>query len=154
MPEAEASTPVQIGVGDLALLITTASRLLTSLATAEPFKKANLGLAEWLSLSLLADKDGVSNKQLARAMGVTGQRANQLCAALSSAGLIAIGQSSDDKRTNVLKVTEKGKKQVTVLNAELQVLLATALKGREQTLTGAVRNLRRLMRFLQPEAQT
>jgi len=149
MAKSNAEEPLQIGVGDLALLITSASRLLTSLAAADPFKNANMGLAEWLSLTLLADKDGVSNKQMARALGVTGQRANQLCAALAKAGLITIQQSSDDKRRNVIHVTAKGSKQVNALNAELQVLLETALKGREKTLTGAVAYLRRLLRLVQ-----
>jgi len=139
----------QVSIDELALLITSASRLLTNLAVASPFKNANMGLAEWLSLSTLTDKDGVSSKQLARSLGVTGQRVNQLCASLSKAGLVTIQQSTDDKRRNVIKVTAKGTKQVSGLNAELQVLLGTALKGREKTLSSANRQLRRLMRLLQ-----
>jgi DNA-binding MarR family transcriptional regulator len=149
MAKTVATEPLQIGVNDLALLIASASRLLTTLAAAGPFEKANIGLAEWLSLTLLTDRDGVSNKQLARALGVTGQRVNQVCASLAKAGLITLQQSSDDKRRNVIKVTAKGAQQVAALNAELQVVLETTLKGREKTLTGSVAYLRRLLRLMQ-----
>ncbi len=147
--KAVSKEPLQIGVKDLALLITSASQLLTKLAAADPFEKANIGLAEWLSLTLLTDRDGVSNKQLARALGVTGQRVNQVCASLANAGLITVQQSSNEKRRNVIKVTATGTQQVAALNAELQVILETALKGREKTLTGAVAYLRRLLRLVQ-----
>ena len=143
-----AKPPVEPGVRDLALLITSASRLLTNLAAADPFANAKIGLAEWLAMTLLADKDGVSNRQLARSLGVTDQRVNQLCTSLAKSGLIAIQQSPDDKRRNVINITAKGAKELASLNAEIEVLLATALTGREKTLAGALAYLRRLMRLL------
>jgi DNA-binding MarR family transcriptional regulator len=74
---------------------------------------------------------------------------NQVCASLANAGLITVQQSSNEKRRNVIKVTATGTQQVAALNAELQVILETALKGREKTLTGAVAYLRRLLRLVQ-----
>lgn len=140
----------EIEVSDLTVLISSASRLLTALTQAEPFKKADIGFAEWLSLSTLVDKDGVSNKQVARAMGVTNQRANQICTSLAKSGLIAVEQASDDNRRNVLKVTPKGKRLNETLSAELKSLLETALKDRERSLKVASNHLRLLTRRLQP----
>ncbi len=48
-------------------------RLIGGLANLPLFKTAGVSLPERLALSVLADKEGVSNKILARGLGVTGQ---------------------------------------------------------------------------------
>lgn len=142
--------PVELNVGDFSALIAGMSRLLIGIAGIAPFKEANLGLAEWVALSVLAEKDGVSNKQLARTLGVSGQRANQVGASLKEAGLISIGQSGEDSRKNEIKITATGKSRVDDVNAQLKPFLSTALKGRERTLANANRQFKVLMRIVQP----
>ena len=77
--------PAEIDVENFSNLVASMSRLLTSLARLKPFSDADVGLAEWLALTTLAREDGISNKALGRSLGVSGQRANQICASLSKA---------------------------------------------------------------------
>lgn len=145
----ESKQPIEIDVADFSSLIAGMSRLLIGTASIAPFKEANLGLAEWVALSVLAEKDGVSNKQLARTLGVTGQRANQVGASLKDAGLIAIQQSGEDSRKNEIKITEVGRSRYNAINEQLKPLLAASLKGREKSLSSASRQIKVLMRIVQ-----
>lgn len=153
MSGAVSSQPVQSGVavGDFAELVTDMSRLLTRLANAPLFKSAQIGLAEWVALSALEKKDGISNKQLAKHLGVTGQRANQITTSLSAAGLISVSQSREDSRKNVILIADSGRKKLEHVNAQLTPLLAAALNGREQLLKRARRNIKVLARVAQSE---
>jgi DNA-binding MarR family transcriptional regulator len=146
--EAEEKPPAEINIDDFAGIIANMSRLLTGLARIKPFSDANLGLAEWVTLSMLAQKDGVSNKHLGRNLGVTAQRVNQICASLAKAGLITVGQSADDSRANEIKITSLGKSQIEAVNSQLKPLLATVLKGRERTLVSIAKQMRHVMRLL------
>ena len=138
-----------IDIVDLTTLVVTASRLAGGLANLPLFKSAGVSLPEWLALSVLASKDGVSNKILARSLGVTGQRANQLCTSLSVARLITITHAEDDSRRNVIRITEAGKKQLGSVNSQLQDLFTRALKGKKRRLTMASKNMRLMMRVVQ-----
>lgn len=140
------SSPIDIL--DVATLVVTASRLIGGLANLPLFKNARISLTEWLALSVLADKEGVSNKMLARSLGVTGQRANQLCTSLSEAKLISITHAEDDSRRNVIKITDTGKKQLGSLNSQLQELVSEALKGKRRSLTIAGKHMRVMMRIV------
>ena len=154
--DSEAKPPAEINVGDFSNLVAGMSRLLIGLASIPPFKEANLGLAEWVALSVLAEKDGISNKQLGRSLGVTGQRANQIGSSLSKAGLISIVQSTEDNRKNEIAITEAGKTQFNSINSQLKPLLSAALKNKERSLAGATKQIRLLMRIVQstnPEKQ-
>lgn len=139
----------EINVGDFSSLILGMSRLLMGIASIAPLKEANLGLAEWVALSVLAEKDGVSNKQLARALGVTGQRANQVGASLAGQGWISISQSGEDNRRNVITITATGKGLLEAVNAQLKPYLAEALKAKERSLPSANRQIKVLMRIVQ-----
>ena len=146
--EADAKAPAEINVDDFAVLIANMSRLLTGLARITPFSEANMGLAEWVALSMLAQKDGVSNKQLGRNLGVTSQRVNQICTSLAKAQLVTVGQSADDNRANEIKITPLGKTQIEGVNSKLKPLLETVLKGRERTLVSVSKQMRHVMRLL------
>ena len=149
MEKAQTNQPEKIKAADLMEVVISASRLLTLLTQSEPFRDAEIGIAEWLALSLLIDREGTSNKQLAKSMGVTAQRANQLCTSLTNSGLISVEQAPDDNRRNVLKVTPKGKTLHKSLSDKLQAFLETALKDREKSLTVAASHLRVVARRLQ-----
>jgi len=138
-----------IDILDLATLVVAASRLIGGLASLPLFKNAHVSLTEWLALSVLADKEGVSNKILARSLGVTGQRANQLCTSLSEAKLISITHAEDDSRRNVIRITDSGKKQLGSLNTQLQGLFTEALRGKRRPLTMASKQMRLMLRIVQ-----
>lgn len=140
--------PAEINVEDFLNLIAGMSRLLTGLGRLQPFSDADLGLAEWVALTALADKDGVNNKGLARSLGVTGQRANQVSKSLAGGGLITVGQSADDNRANEIKITETGKAKIDQVNAQLKPLLAGALQGKERSIASASKQIRIIMRIL------
>jgi len=137
-----------IDILDVVTLVLNASRLIGGLANLPLFKTAQVSLTEWLALSVLAAKEGGSNKMLAHSLGVTGQRANQLCTSLSEAKLISITQADDDSRRNVINITDAGKTQLASLNSQLQGLFSGALRGRSQSLTRAGKQMRLMMRIV------
>ncbi|TAJ92135.1 MAG: MarR family transcriptional regulator [Reyranella sp.] len=144
--EPDRSSPIDIL--DVATLVMTASRLIGGLANLPLFKSAHVSLTEWLALSILAAREGISNKMLARSLSVTGQRANQLCTSLSEAKLISITNAEDDSRRNVINITDTGKKQLESLNLQLQELVSGALGGRSQSLKRAGKHMRLMMRIV------
>ena len=134
----------EITVEDFSVLVGSLSRLFTGLSALQPLKDNDLGLADWLVLTTLAQEDGINNKTLARNLGVSGQRANQICMSLAS-DLIGVDQSEEDKRSNKITITEAGKAKVTALNAQLKLLLSSALEGKERSMKGASKNIKNLM---------
>ena len=138
-----------IDILDLATLIVTASRLIGGLANLPLFKTAGVSVPEWLALSVLADKEGISNKILARSLGVTGQRANQLCTSLSEADLISITDAEDDSRRNVIRITDTGKKRLGELNSQLRDLFAEALRAKRRSWAVTGKHMRLMMRIVQ-----
>src|SRR5215207_9430199 len=145
---AAAKPPVEITVEDFSVLVGSLSRLLTGLSALQPLKDADLGIAGWLVLTMLAQEDGINNKTIARNMGITGQRANQLCMSLASDSLIVVNQSEEDKRSNSITITEAGKSKITALNAQLKLLLSNALEGKEHSVKGVSRNIKNLMKVV------
>jgi DNA-binding MarR family transcriptional regulator len=136
-------------IRELAGLVIVASRLIGGLANLPIFKNADVSLAEWLALSVISDKAGVSNKLLARHLGVTGQRANQLCTSLEQARLISVTHAEEDSRRNVIRITDAGQAQIESLNAQLQAIVADALRGKRRSLTIASKQMRLMLRMVQ-----
>jgi DNA-binding MarR family transcriptional regulator len=144
----KASKPAaEIDPSVLAGLVAGMSRLMFRLAALPPLKEAGLSLGEWIALVALAEKDGISNKQLANKLGVTRQRANQICASLSGDGLISISQSQEDSRMNVITLSDNGKAILDVVNSAILPLVASALKNKERSLAIADKQVRYLMRI-------
>lgn len=156
-PTGVETSPGPIDILELANLVIVASRLIGGLANLPLFKNARVSLTEWLALSVLAHKKGASNKILARSLGVTGQRANQLCTSLGEAKLISIKHAEDDSRRNVIEITDTGKKQLDRLNSHLKEIVEGGLKGKSRSLTLAGKQMRLMMRIVQagtPEIAT
>jgi len=146
--EAEEKSQLEVSVDDFAGLVAYMSRLLAGLVKIKPLEDANLSLAEWVTLSMLAQKDGANNKQLARNLGVSGQRVNQICASLKKAELISVAQQDNDGRANEIKITDSGRAQIAAVNSQLKPLLSEVLKGRGRTLVSITKLMRHLMRLL------
>lgn len=133
---------------DLATLIVNMSRLLFGLGGIGPFKSSGMGVAEWVGLSVIAENGSISPRQLARALGVSGQRTQQVAESLGKAGWTSMTKSENDKKNNEIKITEAGSTQISSINAQLDSLLAVALKDRERSLASTGRQLRLLMRIV------
>lgn len=145
---AQAAVPddkvVDVTVEDFSDLVSGASRLLIGLGRLPAFTEANIGVGDWLALTTLLREDGINNKVLARALGVTGQRTNQICQSLSRDGLISVSQSADDNRANEIRLTNEGRQKINAVNLQLKTLLSEVLKGKGRTVGGAAKLLRRL----------
>jgi DNA-binding MarR family transcriptional regulator len=145
---AEAKPTVELDVEEFSQLVVGMSRMLTGFTRISVFTDSQLSLAEWVAMTILRQRDGVTNKFLGRALGVTGQRANQICASLVRSGFVVVGQSAEDNRANDIKLTEAGKSKLDLMNSQLKPLLAGALEGKERSLAGATKHLRIVSRIV------
>lgn len=138
------------GIEIFADIVTSMSRFLTRFTSIEPFKEAQLGLAEWLGLMVLTSRPGLSNKQFAKLLGTTVQRAAQISDALKRANLISVDQAENDARTYSMKVTASGAQRLSELNGKLTPLITSGLGSRVTSLPATRRNLTRLLRVVTP----
>lgn len=137
---------------DFGELVVRLSRLLGRLTNLEPFKGSPFGLIEWVALSLIAQGVSKNNRQLARNLGVSRQRANQIKTALEKQRLLQAEQSDKDARISLLSLTSKGEAELQIVDAALRAELAKALSARKGALTRANNTLRILTRLLGPPA--
>lgn len=128
----------------LADIITSMSRLLDRLANYSPLQDVGLGLTEWTALVALS-RGGGSNKSLARELGLTKQRVNQITDTLRAAGYLEITKAAGDGRKADISVTEAGRAQLAKIDATLTPVLGKALEGKER----AVANLSKSLKGLQ-----
>jgi DNA-binding MarR family transcriptional regulator len=129
-------------------LVVGMSRLLLGLASLEPFRGTGFTLADWVALSVLAKGPAKNNRQLAKVLGVTRQRANQIKTSLERAKLISATQSSEDARQNVIVVTSRGQAQLEDINKKILTALSPSLKGKKRVLAKANNSVRVLMRVV------
>lgn len=128
----------------LADIVIGMSRLLDRLAHYSPIQEGGLGLTEWAALVSLS-RGGGSNKTLARELGLTKQRVNQITDTLGAAGYLEITKSAGDGRKADIALSDAGAKQLATIDATLTPVLGKALEGHER----AVSNMRKSLRVLQ-----
>jgi DNA-binding MarR family transcriptional regulator len=138
-------------LADFGALVVRLSRLLGRLSNLEPFKGSPFGLIEWVALSLIAQDASKNNRHLARMLGVSRQRANQIKTALEKQRLVQARQSDKDARISLLSLTSKGEAELQIVDAALRAELAGALSARKSALARANRSLRILTRLLGPQ---
>lgn len=150
--KAKAPSPLveQVSADIFMDLIGSMSRLLSQIGRAEPFKDAKLGLGEWAALSAIRSTPNTNNKQLARTLGVTGQRINQISDALKRDGLITSKQSEQDSRRNILTITDLGNKRLAELNSKLTPLLEEGLKGSGRSIRRTSKTIKKISRAFHP----
>jgi DNA-binding MarR family transcriptional regulator len=153
-PDSGRAKPDDKLLPDFADLIVGMSRLLIGLAAMEPFRNADFSMADWVALSVLAKGPAKNNRQLAKMLGVTRQRANQIKTSLEKARLISATQSSKDARQNVIEVTSRGQAQLENLNSQISSLLASSLKSRERALARTNRSIKILTRIVRAGKET
>ena len=136
---------------DFGELVVRLSRLLGRLTNLEPFKGSPFGLIEWVALSLIAQGVSKNNRQLARNLGVSRQRANQIKTALEKQRLVQAKQSDKDARISLLSLTSKGQAELQMVDAALRAELSGALSTRKMVLVRVNKSLRLLTRLLGPQ---
>jgi DNA-binding MarR family transcriptional regulator len=139
-------------LADFGELVVRLSRLLGRLTNLEPFKGSPFGLIEWVALSLIAKGVSKNNRQLARNLGVSRQRANQIKTALEKLRLVQAKQWDKDARISLLSLTGRGEAELQIVDAALRAELAGALNARKGALTRANKLLRILTRLLGPQS--
>lgn len=147
-------TKADAGLLEFVQLLALMSRLMTRVSFLPQLKEIDLGLAEWIALSLLNEKDGISNKDLAKLMGVSGQRANQIRTSLESANLITVSQSTDDSRKNVIRLAELGRMKLALVNGKLSPLIAEINEKKPRLLVSAIKSVRVITQILQLKTAT
>lgn len=139
-------------LADFGALVLRLSRLLGRLTNLEPFKGSPFGLIEWVALSLIAQGASKNNRQLARNLGVSRQRANQIKTALEKLRLVQAKQSDKDARISLLSLTSRGEAELQIVDAALRAELAGALNARKGALKRVNKSLRILTRLLGPQS--
>jgi DNA-binding MarR family transcriptional regulator len=109
-------------------------------------------MADWVALSVLAQGPATNNRQLAKALGVTRQRANQIKTSLERNKLISATQSSEDARQNVITLTSRGQAQLGDINEKILTVLSSSLKEKKGALLKANSSVRILLRMVRAEA--
>jgi DNA-binding MarR family transcriptional regulator len=124
------------------------SRLLFGLGNLSPFQKSGLSLADWIALSLLARQPSRNNRQLAKLLGVSRQRANQIKTSLEKAEMISSVQSEVDARQSLITITQKGRAQLDLIDKELTNALDVSLPHPNRVLARGNRVLKSLTRVV------
>ncbi len=151
MSDANTKDTGRSDVQEMAKLVTGMSRFLTRFSKMTPFQEAGMGLAEWSALSIIAERNGVNNRQLAVVLGVSAQRVNQISDSLKNASHIAVNPSADDARKKIMSVTPSGTARLKELNAKLHPIISTALSKQQKSISRANRAINaHLMRIVTP----
>jgi len=129
----------------LADIITSMSRLLDRLAHYSPLQDVGLGLTEWTALVALS-RGGGSNKSLARELGLTKQRVNQITDTLRAAGYLEITKAAGDGRKADITLSEAGRAQLAKIDATLTPVLGKALEGKERAVATLGKSLKGLQK--------
>lgn len=82
---------------------------LTALALAEATETADLTLAQWRVLVVVADTDGVRIGELATRLGVAVPSASRLVRRLERRGLVTAERAEDDRRATNVRLTDGGR---------------------------------------------
>ena len=100
---------------------------------------------QFAALAVLAEKPGASQRELGDVLEIDRSTIADLVARLERNGLVAREQDTQDRRRNVLKLTQAGEHELTALRPQVDAV--------EPAMTGAlseaeVSELRRLLRKL------
>lgn len=130
----DAKTDIGSPVEEFATIIANMNLLSSRLPRTAPFFQSELGVAEWIAMSVLRRSGSLNNTQLARTLGFSRQRAHQIITKLDAAKLITVYVSTEDSRENIVSLTENGQKQIEALNTEVLSLLNDALGSKTANL--------------------
>ena len=99
---------------------------LTALALTEATETADLTLAQWRVLVVVADTDGVRIGELASRLGVAVPSASRLVRRLERHGLVTAERADDDRRATNVRLTDRGRQVRDVVLRRRRTLVERA----------------------------
>lgn len=141
----------EITVKDFADLVGRLSRFMTGLSRLEPFVSANIGFAMWAALNAIAEQQKINSRQLAKHLGITPQRVNQIATELKDEKLVTVEKSAADSRALELTITPDGNRRLSQLNEQLLPFVKERLRGIEGSFVRVNTGMRGLSRIIAPK---
>lgn len=92
-------------------------------------KSAGISDGMWFFLRVLWNKDGVSQREIADAVGLTQPTAWAALKKLEAQRLVALERDLDDRRRTIVHLTKKGRDLEAVLLPRVEEINVIALKG-------------------------
>ena len=143
----EAATVVrEIKIEDFVTMVGNMNCFLALLAGAGAFTEAELGVADWLVLGTVSNRNSLLPKHLAKLLRIAPPRVAQIVERLKNKNLLAQGSDGDSS----VSLTENGRGLLTKLNASLLDLLRTGLNGRERSFFAVEKGLKPLIQAVSP----
>lgn len=138
-----AAPPPDDLIRDFAMMTSAMARLLDRVSSLDAFTSSGLHVAEWQALSVIATSDGHGNNVIAKRLGVSSQRTQQICDILLKQGLISVERSSEDGRRKMIRITPAGE-------AVLQAIRERLTRQLDQDLGEGVFVVNRIIKFIRP----
>jgi len=130
-------------VEHIAVLIADMNRFLSNFGQNPAFKDAKISLAEWLVLTMVAQKVADNPKDLTKTLGLAPPRLKQILELLTGAGLVEI---SGDSLQGTVAISEQGQRTIETMSAALQPRIDESFRGRERSIIAFERGLKVLLR--------
>ena len=103
------------------------------------FEEHGLGSGQARVLAALFEFGPLSQADIGRLLDITGPTVKRQVENLIDAGIVKVAESGNDKRLNIVSLTDKGKKQEDTLktcNTELVKIVAAGMSEPEIIMTG------------------
>jgi DNA-binding MarR family transcriptional regulator len=143
----EAATVVrEIKIEDFVTMVGNMNRFLALLAGVGAFTEAQLGVADWLVLGTVANRNSLLPKTLAKLLRIAPPRVMQIVERLKDKKLLAEADAGD----NAVSLTAEGTGLLAKLNASLLDLLVSGLNGRERSFFAVEKGLKPLIQAVSP----
>lgn len=150
MAETSAADGAGDMIDDFAAMLSGMARLLDRISALDAFTSSGLHVAEWLALSVIATNEGLGNNGIAKKLGVSGQRTQQICEILLKQGFIAVERSNEDGRRKTIKMRSEGTAMLGSIRANLTDQLEQDLGERTVLIERVSRYMRTMRRIGAP----
>jgi len=141
-------------IDTVAELITSMSRILHALSEHRALKDQNVGFAEWVMLRCISQNSGMRAPRLARRLGISPQRANQVIGELRTAGYVEVVRSSEDTRARDIAITAPGRAKLAVADREILDIFMKPFETRPRVVANLRGPVQRLANALSTSATT
>jgi len=144
------------------ILVSEMNRFLVRLGSSEIFQSSGIGLPEWNVLRVATRDDPVTTHEIARELGLTLRRTNEIVQGLVDSGLVILGAEESSSRARAVNAvsgrdiinTALGNEALSSINRELETAMVGALGSRVSVVERLRKNLRLLMRMTAAKSTT
>lgn len=132
----------------LAELVASMSRVLVEISKVASLSSNGLGLSEFVVLVELDRANDLTNGRLAKRIGVTAQRMNQVVSELLKEGLAETRKDAEDSRKRFIRLTDLGRDRIVTVMQDLDEFLKLELSRDEASLHSLSKRIARIARAL------